>query len=84
MPNEPEAMGLLALMMLLEARRPARTASDGALIPLGEQENLLVTVHPSYLLRLQEEDAKRREWRAFLADLALAQRSLVETALPTP
>ena len=38
MPNEPEAMGLLALMMLLEARRPARTASDGALIPLGEQE----------------------------------------------
>jgi RNA polymerase sigma-70 factor (ECF subfamily) len=38
MPNEPEAMGLLALMMLLEARRPARTAPDGALVPLGEQD----------------------------------------------
>ena len=37
MPSEPEVMGLLALMLLLEARRPARTATDGALIPLGEQ-----------------------------------------------
>ena len=41
MPNEPEVMGLLALMMLLEARRPARTASDGSLIPLGEQDRTL-------------------------------------------
>ena len=41
MPNDPEVMGLLALMMLLEARRPARTADDGALIPLGEQDRQL-------------------------------------------
>jgi RNA polymerase sigma-70 factor (ECF subfamily) len=41
MPNEPEVMGLLALMLLLEARRPARTASDGSLIPLGEQDRTL-------------------------------------------
>jgi uracil-DNA glycosylase len=54
------------------------------LIPLGEQEKLLVTVHPSFLLRLQEEDAKRREWHAFLADLKLAQRALTESALPSP
>ena len=38
MPDEPEVMGLLALMMLLEARRAARTATDGVLIPLGEQD----------------------------------------------
>jgi RNA polymerase sigma-70 factor (ECF subfamily) len=38
MPSAPEVLGLLALMMLLEARRPARTAPDGALIPLGEQD----------------------------------------------
>jgi DNA polymerase len=31
--------------------------------------DLLVTVHPSFLLRLQTEDDKRREWHAFLADL---------------
>ena len=29
MPDEPEAMGLLALMLLTEARRPARTDAAG-------------------------------------------------------
>ncbi|MFT3974984.1 MAG: UdgX family uracil-DNA binding protein [Amaricoccus sp.] len=28
-----------------------------------------ITVHPSYLLRLPDEDAKRREWDAFVADM---------------
>ena len=38
MPDEPEARGLLALMLLTEARRPARTADDGTLVPLPEQD----------------------------------------------
>ncbi|MER5335266.1 RNA polymerase sigma factor [Micromonospora sp. NPDC002717] len=38
MPDEPEALGLLALMLLTEARRPARTTTDGVLVPLGEQD----------------------------------------------
>ena len=38
MPGEPEAMGLLALMLLAESRRAARTSSDGALVPLAEQD----------------------------------------------
>jgi RNA polymerase sigma-70 factor, ECF subfamily len=38
MPDEPEVLGLLALMLLTEARRPARTAGDGALVPLDEQD----------------------------------------------
>src|SRR5205085_4712833 len=38
MPDEPEVMGLLALMLLTEARRPARTAPDGGLVPLPEQD----------------------------------------------
>jgi len=36
--------------------------------------DLLVTVHPSFLLRLQTEEDKRREWHAFLADLRLAKQ----------
>src|SRR5206468_2731533 len=36
MPDEPEVMGLLALMLLTESRRAARTASDGSLVPLPE------------------------------------------------
>ena len=38
MPEEPEARGLLALMLLNDARRPARVAADGALVPLEEQD----------------------------------------------
>ena len=38
MPNEPEVMGLLALMLLLEARRPARTTAEGSLVLLADQD----------------------------------------------
>lgn len=38
MPDEPEVTGLLALMLLTEARRPARTDAAGRLVPLGEQD----------------------------------------------
>ena len=37
-PDEPEAAGLLALMLLTEARRPARTGPGGELVPLAEQD----------------------------------------------
>jgi predicted RNA polymerase sigma factor len=37
-PDEGEVAGLLALMLLTEARRPARTGPDGALVPLAEQD----------------------------------------------
>ncbi|HZD98004.1 MAG TPA: DUF6596 domain-containing protein, partial [Micromonosporaceae bacterium] len=33
-----EVAGLLALMLLVDARRPARTRADGALIPLADQD----------------------------------------------
>jgi RNA polymerase sigma-70 factor, ECF subfamily len=38
MPDEPEVPGLLALMLLVDARRAARTTPDGELVPLGEQD----------------------------------------------
>jgi RNA polymerase sigma-70 factor (ECF subfamily) len=38
MPDEPEAIGLLALMLLLESRRPARTSVDGDLVLLADQD----------------------------------------------
>jgi RNA polymerase sigma-70 factor (ECF subfamily) len=41
MPNEPEAVGLLALMLLVEARRPARTTAEGSLVPLADQDRRL-------------------------------------------
>jgi RNA polymerase sigma factor (sigma-70 family) len=41
LPQNPEARGLLALMLLTDARRAARTSSLGALIPLEEQDRSL-------------------------------------------
>ncbi|MFE5813579.1 RNA polymerase sigma factor [Streptomyces sp. NPDC056479] len=38
MPDEPEVTGLLALMLLVESRRPARQDVHGALVPLPEQD----------------------------------------------
>jgi RNA polymerase sigma-70 factor (ECF subfamily) len=38
MPDEPEVMGLLALMLLLESRRGVRTATDGGLVLLADQD----------------------------------------------
>jgi RNA polymerase sigma factor (sigma-70 family) len=38
LPDDPEVTGLLALMLLTDARRPARSGPDGELIPLAEQE----------------------------------------------
>ena len=38
LPGNGEVTGLLALMLLTEARRPARSGADGSLIPLGEQD----------------------------------------------
>jgi RNA polymerase sigma-70 factor (ECF subfamily) len=41
MPDEPEAAGLLALMLLSEARRPARTGPDGSMVRLVDQHRAL-------------------------------------------
>jgi RNA polymerase sigma-70 factor, ECF subfamily len=41
MPDEPEAIGLLALLLLTEARQPARVRPDGSLVRLAEQDRTL-------------------------------------------
>lgn len=38
LPADGEVTGLLALMLLTDARRPARTGPDGGLIPMAEQD----------------------------------------------
>jgi RNA polymerase sigma-70 factor (ECF subfamily) len=41
MPDEPEVMGLLALMLLIESRRATRTTADGDLVLLADQTRSL-------------------------------------------
>ena len=55
LPDEPEAKGMLALMLYAEARRPARRSADGAYVPLEEQDTSLwddsLIAHAEQLLR---------------------------------
>jgi RNA polymerase sigma-70 factor (ECF subfamily) len=41
MPDEPEAQGLLALLLLTQSRRRARTAPDGSIVLLADQDRAL-------------------------------------------
>jgi predicted RNA polymerase sigma factor len=41
LPDDAEVIGLLALMLLTDARRPARTGPSGELVPMAEQNRLL-------------------------------------------
>jgi DNA polymerase len=51
----------------------------GRLIDL-EGIKALVTVHPSYLLRLPDQEAKAREYERFVSDLKIAAELLRKSA----
>ena len=59
------ARGLMRKAMSINANR-------GRLIPLSDAAQAVITVHPSYLLRLQEVRDKRREFDLLVRDLRLA------------
>jgi uracil-DNA glycosylase family protein len=71
---EPElvvALGATAARSLAGRPMPIER-SRGELLPFGsERARMLVTVHPSYLLRLREEEDRDREYARFVADLRL-------------
>jgi uracil-DNA glycosylase len=52
----------------------------GRLIDLQDGTRTLVTVHPSYLLRLPDAEAKAKEYRRFVADLKMAADLLRKSA----
>jgi uracil-DNA glycosylase len=65
------AMGATAAQCVFGKITPINK-TRGRLIDLDEGVQALVTVHPSYLLRLPDEDAKAREYRRFVDDLKIA------------
>lgn len=50
-------------------------ANRGRLLDLPNDAHALITVHPSYLLRIREERDARREFDLLVKDLQLAQRA---------
>src|SRR5579872_6209069 len=73
------AMGATAAQSVFGRITPINK-NRGRLIDLDEGLKALVTVHPSYLLRLPDVDAKVREYERFVDDLRLAAAALRKSA----
>jgi DNA polymerase len=70
-PSVVVALGATAARAL--AGRPlAIGKARGEAIPLADGARLVVTIHPSYLLRIRDAGDKRAEYARFLADLRVA------------
>lgn len=74
MPDEPEVLGLLALMLLHDARRPAR-AVDGELVLLADQDRSLWNQR----LIAEGQGAYERAWRMGIPGPYLFQAGIAST-----
>jgi uracil-DNA glycosylase len=72
------AMGATAAQSVFGKTTPINK-SRGRLNDLDGDAKVLVTVHPSYLLRLPDADARTREYEKFVADLRMAADFLRHT-----
>ena len=73
------AMGATAAQSVFGKMTPINK-TRGRLIDLQDGMRALVTVHPSYLLRLPDAEAKAREYARFIEDLKIAAQVLRKAA----
>jgi DNA polymerase len=73
------AMGATAVQSVFGKIMPINR-NRGRLIALDDGRKALVTVHPSYLLRLPDEDAKAAEYARFVDDLKIVATCLGKSA----
>ena len=78
-PDLVVAMGATAAQSVFGKITPINK-NRGRLIDLDDGTRALVTVHPSYLLRLPDADAKAREYQRFVEDLKIAAGVLRKSA----
>jgi len=78
-PDLVVAMGATAAQCVLGKITPINR-NRGRPIDLPEGPKALVTVHPSYLLRLPDEEAKTREYARFVEDLKIAAAMIKKSA----
>jgi DNA polymerase len=78
-PDLVVAMGATAAQSVFGKITPINK-NRGRLLDLGEGAKALVTVHPSYLLRQPDADAKAREYARFVDDLKIAADFLRKSA----
>jgi uracil-DNA glycosylase len=73
------ALGATAARSVL-GRPVTITKTRGRELNLADGTAAFVTIHPSWLLRIDDEEDKRREYQNFIADLRLAAKLLTRTA----
>jgi DNA polymerase len=78
-PDLVVAMGATAAQSVFGKITPINK-SRGRLIDLEDGTRALVTVHPSYLLRLPDQDAKAREYQRFVDDLRIVAVQMKKAA----
>ena len=78
-PDLVVAMGATAAQSVFGKITPINK-NRGRPIDLDDGTRAMVTVHPSYLLRLPDADAKAREYRRFVEDLKIAAAMLRKSA----
>ena len=52
----------------------------GHIMPLRDGGRMLATIHPSYILRIDDEDDKRAQYKNFVADLKVCVKALAKAA----
>ena len=52
----------------------------GRVMSLADGGHMLATIHPSYILRIEDDADKRRQYRQFVADLKVCRKFLAEAA----
>jgi DNA polymerase len=72
-PHVIVAMGATAIRAIYGTALTIARAR-GRLIPLPDGEQMIATMHPSYLLRIPDEADKRKQYRLFVRDLKLCNR----------
>jgi DNA polymerase len=52
----------------------------GRIMPLSDGGRMLATIHPSYILRIDDDADKRAQYRKFVADLKMCTKELAKAA----
>src|SRR5262245_33012569 len=73
------AMGATAIRSI-SGRPLAINKIRGRLLALGDGSQMLATIHPSYILRIEDDVDKRVQYKQFVADLRVCARIVAKVA----
>jgi probable DNA metabolism protein len=78
-PSLVVALGATAAQSVFGKITPVNK-NRGHIVPLADGTDALITVHPSYLLRVPDAEARAREYERFVEDLKIAARTIKKAA----